>query len=166
MANNASMRSTIFTACSSFGFTTNFRRACARQPPCVFIFVFVSGAGFFQGFAKPGCCGSDSSCPLLRPTALRTIRFTTASLLLFASRTGEDICLCGCGSPGFRAVLRNQAVYVAFGDAHFLRAALIAFDELDPALLFQIHPHGIGDHVGIPAKLNAYSGWNPNGIPG
>jgi hypothetical protein len=55
--------------------------------------------------------------------------------------------------PAFRTVFRNQAVSVVFGDFHFLRSALVALHELRPALLFQIHAHGVGDHLVRTAVL-------------
>ena len=43
----------------------------------------------------------------------------------------------------FRAILRNQAIHIAFRDAHIPRPALIAFDELHPALLFEVLANGV-----------------------
>ena len=45
--------------------------------------------------------------------------------------------------PIFGAVLRNQAIHIAFRDAHIPRPSLIAFDELHPALLFEVLANGV-----------------------
>jgi len=43
----------------------------------------------------------------------------------------------------FGAVLRNQAIDIAFRDAHIPRPALVAFDKLHPALLFEVLANGV-----------------------
>lgn len=68
-----------------------------------------------------------------------------------------------CGDPEqlaptlgvFTADIGNEPIHVLFADPIGASRLLIALDELHPAQLLEIFPHGVGDHVGGLPVLGA-----------